>query len=51
MQKNIIGKGLVLAVITLFIVVVYPTIAISNYLDDTTPPVTTISFNPPEPDG
>ena len=40
-----------MAVITLFIVVVYPTIAISNYLDDTTPPVTTISFNPPEPDG
>ena len=44
-------KALVIGVIVLFIGVSFtPTIGISNN-DDTTPPVTTISFDPPEPDG
>jgi len=52
MKNKIFVKGLVLAVVVLFIcVTVTPSIGISRYLDDTTPPVTTISFNPPGPDG
>ena len=44
-------KTIVVGVILLFLIVsVTPTIGISNN-DDTTPPVTTISFYPSEPDG
>ena len=47
-----VRKGLVFAVILLFIGVVgNPSFGISNYLDDTTSPVTTISFNPPDHNG
>jgi len=50
-DKNV-KKVLVFAVILLFIgVAVTPSIGVSGYLDDTTPPVTTISFDPPETDG
>ena len=46
-----IKNGLVVGVILLFIgVAVQPSIGLSNN-DDTTPPVTTISFEPPVPDG
>jgi len=52
MKKELIIKTFVLAIVVLFIVITFtPTIGISNYLDDTTPPITTISTNPPEPDG
>jgi hypothetical protein len=52
MKKEWLVKTLALGVIVLFIIVdVSFSLGISNYLDDTTPPVTTISFNPPEPDG
>ncbi|GAH12836.1 unnamed protein product, partial [marine sediment metagenome] len=48
--NNLIKKGLVVAVILLFFSVgVVPSTGLFN--DDTTPPVTTISFDPPEPDG
>jgi hypothetical protein len=52
MQKGLIRKGLVFSIIVLFIGVgITPTIGITNSLDDTTPPVTNISFYPSEPDG
>ena len=53
MDKNpLIRKGLVVGIIVLFIgIAVTPTIGSSNERDDSIPPVTTISFNPPEPDG
>ena len=52
MKKVWLVKTLALAVVVLFfITTVSSTIGISNYLDDTTPPVTTIFFDPPEPDG
>jgi len=52
MKKVWLVKTLTLGVVVLFfITAVSYTIGISNYLDDTTPPVTTISFYPPEPDG
>ena len=47
MNKNIIAIGIT---ILFFSVAVSPIIGISNN-DDTTPPVTTISFDPPEPNG
>ena len=46
-----IKNGLVVGVILLFIgVAVQPSIGLSNN-NDTTPPVTTHTLNPPEPDG
>jgi len=52
MKKEWLVKTLALGVVVLFIgVTVTPSIGISSYLDDTIPPVTFISFNPPEPDG
>jgi hypothetical protein len=52
MKKEWLVKTFALGIVVLFfITAVSSTIGISNYLDDTTPPVTTISFYPPEPDG
>jgi len=52
MKKELLLKPLALFIVVLFIgVIVTPSIGISNNLDDTTPPITTISFNPPEPNG
>jgi len=52
MKKEWLAKTFALGIVVLFIVISFtPTIGISSYLDDTTPPVTTISFDPPEPDG
>ena len=52
MKKEWLVKTLALGVVVLFfITTISSTIGISSYLDDTTPPVTTISFDPPEPDG
>jgi len=49
MKKRIICKDLAVAVILLFLgLAIQPAIANS---DDTTPPVTTYSLDPPEPDG
>ena len=51
LRNSCYNKGIVLVTIVLFLsVAVTPTIGISNN-DDTTPPVTTISFDPSEPDG
>jgi hypothetical protein len=45
-------KCLAIGIILLFVgVAINPITGISSNRDDTTPPVTTISFNPPEPDG
>ncbi len=42
--------GLAVAIIALFFgVAVTPTIGISRYRNDTTPPVTTATLDPPEP--
>jgi len=47
MKKEWLIKTLTLSIIVLFIVMtVTPSIGVSNYLDDTTPPVTTISTDP-----
>ena len=53
MDKNpFITKGLSLGIILLFVgITVNPITGISSNRDDTTPPMTTISFNPPVPDG
>jgi len=52
MKKEWLVKILALAIVVLFFgVTVTSSIGVSNYLDDTTPPITIISFNPPEPDG
>ena len=52
MQNNLGRKGLAVGIILLFVgIAVTPTTGISYKRDDTIPPVTTISFNPPEPDG
>ena len=51
-KNNLIKKGLVVAVILLFISVsVIPSTGNLVFFDDTTPPVTTISFDPPVPNG
>ena len=45
-------KCLAIGIILLFVAIaVIPITGISNNRDDTVPPVTTISLNPPEPDG
>ena len=52
MKKEWLEKILALGIVVLFITItITPAIGISGYLDDTTPPITTISFNPPNPDG
>jgi hypothetical protein len=50
MNQRIICKGLAVAVIILFSISVTPSIGIP-FNDDTTPPVTTHTLAPPEPDG
>ena len=51
-MKEWLVKTLAMGVFVLFIIIsVTPSIGFSSYLDDTTPPVTTISFYPSEPDG
>jgi len=51
-MNNSIKKGVVVAVVLLFISVsVIPSTGNRVFNDDTTPPVTTISFDPPTPDG
>lgn len=52
MGDRLVRKGLAIGIIVLFIIItVKPSIGNSNYLDDTNPPVTTISFDPPIPNG
>jgi hypothetical protein len=52
MRKNHIKKGLTLVIIALFIgLSSNPSTGNNMFFDDTTPPVTTHSLNPPEPDG
>ena len=52
MKKDWLIKTFALGVVVLFVVITFtPSIGVSNYLDDNTPPVTTISFDPSEPDG
>ena len=52
MKIQLMKKRVTSAFLVLFMIIaVTPSIGFSSYLDDTTPPVTTISFNPPEPDG
>jgi len=51
-KNNLIKKGLVVAVILLFFSVsVIPSTGDRVSFDDTTPPVTTCTLDPPEPDG
>ena len=50
-QGNLLSKTLVIGIIFLFVVMsINPTIGLSTN-DDTTPPVTTHTLDPPEPDG
>jgi hypothetical protein len=52
MKKEWLVKTLAFGVVALFIgVTATPTIGVSSNFDDIIPPVTTISFNPTEPDG
>ena len=52
MKKEIVRKTLVLVSIFLFIsVIINPIITGSNFVDDTTPPITTHSLDPATPDG
>jgi hypothetical protein len=52
MRRSKFKKSMTVVIIILFIGVgITPTIGISNSIDDTTPPVTTITFNPPTPNG
>ena len=46
MKKEWLVKTLALVVVLFMVITVTPTIGISNYLDDNTPPVTTISTDP-----
>ncbi len=51
-RNNLIKKGVVVAVILLFVSVsVIPSTGNRVSFDDTTPPVTTCTLNPPEPNG
>jgi len=51
-MNNLIKKGIVVAVILLFIIVsVIPSTGNRVSFDDITPPVTTCTLNPPEPNG
>ena len=52
MKKEWLVKTLALGIIVLFIgVTITPTIGMPSYFDDIIPPVTTISFDPLEPNG
>ena len=52
MRNDCYKKTLVLGIIVLFIgMSITPSTGNILFFDDTTPPVTTISFDPPEPDG
>lgn len=51
MKKKMLVKTLVICIVVFIMITITPSIGISSYLDDTTPPVTTISFNPSTPDG
>ncbi|UCD13947.1 MAG: hypothetical protein JSW60_00585 [Thermoplasmatales archaeon] len=51
MQHNLPTKGIAVAVIVLFIGMSVPSTGNMVFFDDITPPVTTISFDPPHPDG
>ena len=52
MKKEIVRKTLVLVSIFLFIsVIINPIITGNNFVDDTTPPITTYALDPPTPDG
>ena len=52
MKKDLLSKILVMGIIVLFIgMSITPSTGNIMFFDDTTPPVTTISFDPPEPDG
>ena len=48
MKKTILILGIIFMLVDISL---NPTIAVFNSNDDTTPPVTAISLNPPEPDG
>ena len=55
-QGNLLGKTLVIGIIILFVIMsINPTIGKSiiriSKKDDTTPPVTTYTLDPPKPDG
>jgi len=52
MKKEWLVKTIAFSIVVLFIIVaVTPSIGVSNYLEDTTPPVTTCTLDPPRPDG
>ncbi len=52
MRKEFLVKTIALSIAVLFIgISVTSALGISNLLDDTTPPITTISFDPAEPNG
>jgi hypothetical protein len=52
MKKEWFVKTLALGIVVLFISVAFiPSIGVSNYLEDNTPPVTTCTLDPPYPDG
>ena len=52
MKNSCYKKTLVLGIIVLFVgMSITPSTGNIMFFDDTTPPVTTISFDPPEPDG
>ena len=52
MRKMWLVKTLALSIIVLFTeIAVTPSVGVSNYLEDTTPPVTTCTLDPPNPDG
>ena len=52
MKKDVLNKTLVLVTIFLFFFVcTSPCITGTNFNDDTTPPITTHTLDPPEPDG
>jgi len=52
MKREWFVKTLALGIVVLFTgVAVIPSIGVSNYLEDITPPVTTCTLDPPNPDG
>ena len=52
MKNEVVSKTLALVSIFLFIsIIITPIITGNNFVDDTTPPITTYSLDPPSPDG
>ena len=52
MKNEVVSKTLALVSIFLFIsIIITPIITGSNFVDDTTPPITTHTLDPPTPDG